>query len=86
MATFEISAEAAKSSIGSTTTTRDSVELKNLIGIDTCLIKSSLAFRRIIDEIIGLWLGSLINWSFERVYTHGSRSVSLNSNSSVNEK
>lgn len=51
----------------------DSVGVKNPNGIDTSLIKSSLAFRSIIDEIIGWWLGPPDNCYFERVYSHGRR-------------
>lgn len=32
--------------------------------MDTFLIKSSLASRNLIDEIIGLWWGSLVNYYF----------------------
>lgn len=68
MATAQTNADAAKSPLGCNTTRKvDSVGLKYLTGIDTCLIKSSLAFRRIIDEIIGWCLGSLTNCSFERL-------------------
>lgn len=41
----------------------DSFGLKHLHNIDTSLIKSSLAFRNLIDEIIGWWWGSLANYA-----------------------
>lgn len=42
----------------------DSFGLEHLTNIDTSLIKSSLAFRKLIDEIIGWWWGSLANYFF----------------------
>lgn len=42
----------------------DSIGLKHLNNIDTSLIKSSLAFRNLIDKIIGWWWGSLANYAF----------------------
>lgn len=63
--TVQTHADAVKSPPDySTTLEDDSFGLKILNGIDTSLIKSSLAFRSIIDEIIGWWLGSLANCSF----------------------
>ena len=41
----------------------DSFGLKHLNNIDTSLIKSSLAFRNLIDEIIGWWW-SPANYAF----------------------
>lgn len=42
----------------------DSFGLQHLSNIDTSLIKSSLAFRNLIDEIIVWWWGSLANYLF----------------------
>lgn len=80
----ETYADAVKSPLDYTTAHEaDSFGLKNLTGIDTFLIKASLAFGSIIDEIIGWWLRSRANCSFQRVYKHGRRSLSLKTNSCV---
>lgn len=42
----------------------DSFGLEHLTNIDTSLIKYSLAFRNLIDEIIGWWWGSPANYSY----------------------
>lgn len=49
----------------------DSFGLKHLNNIDTSLIKSSLAFSNLIDEIIGWWWGSVANYSFEEFLDMG---------------
>lgn len=47
----------------------DSFGFDHLANIDTSLIKFSLAFRNLIDEIIGCWWESLANYSL-RVFRH----------------